>query len=459
MKKLISTNPAKDYKAIGEVAISSDKEIKRKVESANKAKLMWKELGIKKRIELLKPIFNEFVKRKKEISRLETQEVGKPIKESAPDVEDYLDQFKWYMDNAESALKEEITFKDNKSVHKIIYEPSGVVAVITPWNFPFGMFIWGVIPNLLVGNTVVYKISEECPLVGKLIEEVMSLKNIPEGVFSEVYGAGDVGQKLAESDINLIWFTGSTKTGQNLYKIAADKFIKVVFELGGSNPGIVFDDVNVNNIIDRLHSKRYSNCGQTCNALKRLIVHEKVFDEVVNKLKQKVESRTLGDPENPNTEIGSLVAKRQLDLLEAQVKDAVKKGAKIITGGSRPKNLKGAFFAPTILTNITKDMRVWKEEVFGPVLPVISFKDEDEAIALGNDTKYGLGGMVFSDNKERARRVASKIQAGSMELNGANRWQTRFNPFGGYKYSGMGREFGKIGFQELCQIKVISEKQ
>lgn len=453
MKKLISTNPAKNYEVIGEVNVSTDEEIREKVELANKAKSAWKELGIKKRVEILRPICEEFKKRKSELSLLEVKEMGKPITEA--NLDGFFEEFEWFMDNGEKALIDEITHEDEKSIHRIVYEPYGVAAVITPWNFPVGMFIWGTIPNLVAGNTVVFKISEECPLVGKLIEEIMNSKNLPRGVFSEVYGDGSIGQKLVESDINLIWFTGSTKVGKLLYKIAADKFIKVVLEMGGSSPAVLFEDVDVPDVISEVYIERFRNCGQVCDAIKRLIVHESIFDEVVENLKQEISKKVIGKPSNEKTQIGSLVAKRQLDLLGGQVEDAIRKGAKIIIGGKVPENLSGAFYEPTILTNITKDMRVWTEEVFGPVLPVISFKTEEEAIELANDTPYGLGSRVYSKNIERAKRVASKIKAGTVEINHVSRWLP-CNPFGGFKSSGIGREHGIVGFRELCQIKVIS---
>ena len=453
MKKLISTNPAKNYEIIGEVDISTDEEIREKVELANKAKLAWKELGIKGRVELLKPICEEFKRRKEQLQLLETKEMGKPTAEA--NLDGFLEEFEWFLDNGEKSLFDEITHEDEKSIHKIVYEPYGVAAVITPWNFPTGMFIWGTIPNLVAGNTVVFKISEECPLIGKLIEEIMNSKNLPKGVFSEVYGDGSVGQKLAESDVNLIWFTGSTKVGKLLYKIAAEKFIKVVLEMGGSSPAVLFEDIDVRDVIPEIYVERFRNCGQVCDAIKRLIVHESIFDKVVDSFKQEISKKIVGDPSSDKTQISSLVAKRQLDLLEDQVKDAIKKGARVIIGGKRPENLSGAFYEPTILTNIKKDMRVWNEEVFGPVLPVVSFKTEEEAINLANDTSYGLGSRVYSKDLDRAKRVASRIKAGTVEINHVSRWLS-CNPFGGLKDSGMGREHGIPGFRELCQIKVIS---
>lgn len=455
MTKLISTNPANDYEILGEVEISTNEEIQSKVAQANEVKKSWKELGIKKRIEFLKPICEEFKQRSQEIAELISKEMGKPISECIGEANGYVEEYEWFMKNAESALQDEVTHEDNDSIHKIVYEPFGTTAVITPWNFPFGMAIWGIIPNLIVGNTVVFKISEECPLVGKLIEEVMNNHDLPKGVFSEVYGAGDVGEKLSKSDIDFIWFTGSTKVGQFLYKTAAEKFIKVILEMGGSNPCVVFDDADIPSAVETIYDGRFYNCGQVCDAIKRLIVQDSIFDDFISELKKYVETKKVGNPLDKDTNIGSLVAERQLKLLQEQLEDALDKGAKIITGGKTPKGLKGAYFEPTILTNITKNMRVYNEEVFGPILPVLKFQTEDEAVEIANDTIYGLGSRVISENIERAKRVASKIEAGTVEINQGSRWLS-CNPFGGYKKSGMGREHGIIGFRELCQLKVIS---
>ena len=455
MKKLISTNPAKNYQVIGSVSISTPEEIKQKVEEANRVKTVWKELGVAKRIKMLGPLYNEFLKRKKEIALLTTKEIGTPIKSVLEDLDWDQNYFRWFLENGEKYLSDEITYKDDKQIHKIVYEPIGVTAVIVPWNFPWGNFLWGTIPNLIAGNAVVLKHSEECPLTGKLIEEIVKKVNLPKGVFAEIYGNGKVGEKLINQNIDLIWFTGSSKVGKILYEIAGKKYIKAILEMGGSNPAIIFEDVNINEIIDKLYVKRFGNCGQTCDALKRLLVHKSLFNEVVEKLKVMAEAKIVGNPEKPETQMGPLVAKRQLDLLEAQVEDAVKKGAKIITGGRRPKDLKGAYYLPTILIDVKKNMRVWNEEVFGPVLVVVPFKNEEEAIKLANDTSYGLGAQVYTKDRKRALRLSTKIEAGTIDINLASHWLA-CNPFGGYKESGMGREHGAYGFRELCQIKVVA---
>jgi len=455
MAILVSTNPAKNYKKLGSVKISPLQEIKKKIELANKAKINWKELGVTKRRDLLLPLFKEFQKRKEKIAFLITREIGKPITESLADLDWDVVYFKDFLKNGPKYLKDEATYRKNGTFHKIIYEPIGTAAVIVPWNYPFSNFFWGVVPNLIAGNTVVFKHSEECPLSGKLYEEMMNRLNLPEGVFSEVYGDGRVGEILVKQKIDSIWFTGSSKIGKRLYEIAGKKFIKSTLEMGGSNPAVVFEDIGGDEFIEEIYSGRFSNNGQVCDAIKRLIVHEKIFDELVERLKKRVNKAVVGDPEDKKTELGSLVAKRQLELLESQVEDAVKKGAKVIVGGKIPRGLKGAYYLPTILTNIKKGMRVWKEEIFGPVLPIISFRTEKEAVDLANDTAYGLGAVVFSKDKERALRVASRIEAGCVDVNKGNHWRPH-NPFGGCKESGMGREHGKHGFQELCQIKVVA---
>ena len=255
----------------------------------------------------------------------------------------------------------------------------------------------------------------------------------------------------------MITFTGSTKVGKHLYKKAGKKFIKAVMELGGSAPAIIFKDADIAAATENVCVMRVLNQGQCCDGLKRLIVHESKYEEVVEKLARLFKNKKIGNAEDKSTEIGPLVAKRQLTLLEAQVQDAIKKGATVLAGGkSLEKELGGAFYAPTVLTNVTKDMRVWTEEVFGPVLPVVSFKTDEEAIQLANETKYGLGSYVYTNSKERADKVSKALQTGMVSVNSTN-YVIPQNPFGGYKDSGIGREHGKYGFHEVTQIKLVSK--
>ncbi len=455
MAKLTSTNPSENYKIIGEVNVSSEKEIKEKVKLARDTQKVWQSYGVTKRVALLRTVIEVFMKRKKELATLISREMGMPISESTKDVEYGIQYFEWYLDNAEECLKPETTYEDKRELHRVFYEPVGVVAVIVPWNFPFSNFVWQVGQNLIAGNTVVFKHSEETSLFGKEIEKAFEISKFPIGVFNEVYGDGKVGEILVNQDIDMICFTGSSNTGKHLHEIAAKKFIPTLMELGGSAPGIVFEDANIDEVIDSIYTNKFLNCGQVCDGLKRLIVHESKFEEVVKKLKSLIGIKKIGIAENKDTQVGPLVAERQLRILKEQVEDAVSKGAKIEIGGKSPKNLKGAFYELTLITNVKQNMRIWQEEVFGPVLPIVPFKTYEEAIKLANDTKYGLGGYIFTKNRELFLKAAAEIKTGMISLNNTS-YLMPCNPFGGCKSSGTGREHGKYGFHEITRMKLIS---
>ncbi|HSW74181.1 MAG TPA: aldehyde dehydrogenase, partial [Candidatus Limnocylindria bacterium] len=283
MKKqtIISLNPAHNYKVIGQVPVSSHAEIDLKIAQAHKAAFSWAQRELDERIAVLEKLYTAFKTRKNEIRAISSQEMGMPI--SVADIVDFefgLNYMRGYLDNAQQWLSPEIVFKNNDETHYLYFEPKGVAAVSVPWNFPFLMFVWGAVQNLIAGNTVVFKHSEECPLTGKLLEEITDSINLPEGVFNAVYGDGsDVGDYLMNGDINFIYFTGSTNVGRHLYQTAARKLIPIMLELGGSAPGIVFEDAAIDEAVESIYLFRYLNSGQSCDALKRLIVHETIFDD------------------------------------------------------------------------------------------------------------------------------------------------------------------------------------
>jgi len=453
--KIVSTNPSFKSVILGEVDVSTEEEIKQKIADARKSQKKWQEQGIKFRIKCMRNLYLLFEENLEKISGLISSEMGMPLKESIEDVESGLNYLDWYINNAEEFLKSEITYETEAEIHKVFYEAKGIAAAIVPWNFPFSNFIWQAGQNLLAGNAVVTKHSENCPLVAKMIEDIVQKSDIPNGVFTEVYGDGEVGKILVSQDIDIICFTGSTNTGKYLYNVASEKFIPILMELGGSAAGIVFKDSNVEDIIDSIYLNKYMNCGQVCDGLKRLIVHESKFDETVKKLEKLLSGKTIGIATEKTTDIGPIVSEKQLKKLEEQVSDATSKGAKIVTGGKRPEGLQGSFYEPTILVNINQNMDIWKEEVFGPVLPIISFKEEEEAITLANDTTYGLGGYVYTNDKELYKKVSKELKTGMVTANNLS-YIMPCNPFGGYKKSGLGRNHGKYGFRELCNIKVVA---
>ncbi len=459
-QKIVSLNPSNNYQVIGEIDSSTYSEIDAQVINARKAQIAWAELSINERIVYLEKLYHAFIAKKNDLRSIIAQEVGMPLSVcNQIDIDPGLLYMRGYLDYAQEWLAPEITYESDTEIHYLYYEPKGVAGISVPWNYPFSLFIWAVIQNLVVGNTIVLKHSEACPFTGKLLEEIMHSVNLPTGVFNAVYGNGnDIGEYLMQSNIDLIWFTGSTRVGNHLYTVAAQKLIPTILELGGSSAGIVFEDAHISMAIESIYFNRFINSGQTCDGLKRLLVHQTIFNEVVQELKNKVLTKKVGPAQDPATDIGPLVAERQVISLENQVLDAVQKGAHIIIGGKRPQNLQGAYFEPTILTNITFDMNVWKEEVFGPVLPIIPFSSQEEAIALANDSIYGLSAFVYTQDKERAVQVSRHLQAGNISINHAN-YVIPQDPFGGYKKSGLGREHGKAGLRELCSLKVIALKK
>jgi acyl-CoA reductase-like NAD-dependent aldehyde dehydrogenase len=452
--KLSSRNPSKSYEVVGEVEISTPEEIQAKVANAHVAKKAWRDLGVNGRIELLRKVSAKFAEAKERIARLEAEEMGMPLKEAMDDMDYNLEYLNSYLDKGAEYLKPLITLDNDKELHAVYHEPYGVTACIVPWNFPFANWVWQCAQNLVAGNAVVFKHSEESQLTGKLIEEIVN-SELPEGVFNEVYGDGSVGEALVKEDVNLICFTGSSKTGIKINESAAGRLVPTAMELGGSAPGIIFEDANVEEIIETIFTARFMNCGQMCDALKRLIVHESKVDEVIAKLTELIKAKRIGDASDEQTDFGPLVAERQLDLLEEQMADAIEKGAKVVIGGKRPDGLDGAYYEPTLLTGITKDMRVWQEEVFGPVLPIVPFSDEAQAIRMANDTQYGLGAYVFTNDNDRFMRVAQQLESGMVSQNTLS-YINVCNPFTGYKMSGGGREHAQFGFDEVTQIKVIA---
>ena len=441
-------------KVIGKVEESSLEEIELKVRNSRIAQVKWNDIGLEKRLEYLIKLYKEFEKNKEDLSNSITLEMGMPITFAREDIDSGLNYMHWYLDNGKEVLKETITYEDETQIHKVFYEPKGVVVTIVAWNFPFSNFIWQVMQNLIVGNTVVLKHSEYTILVCKKMEEIISTV-LPKDVLNVVYGDSAVGEMLVNQDIDLICFTGSSKTGEKLYKVASEKFIPVLLELGGSACGIVCEDIDVDSVIDSIYFGKFYNSGQVCDGLKRLLVQESKFDEVTEKLKNLLESKKTGNPLEEDTDIGTIVSKKQLETLESQFSDAISKGAKVICGGSRLELDNGNYFLPTLITNISKDMLVYIDEVFGTILPVISFKTIDEAIEIANDTKYGLGGYVFTKDMNKFKEISSKLKTGMVTLNNLT-YVMPCNPFGGYKKSGLGRNHGEFGFKELCNIKVVT---
>ncbi|MFP4097657.1 MAG: aldehyde dehydrogenase family protein [Alphaproteobacteria bacterium] len=451
---LVSINLSKGYEILGEVKISSEKDILSKVHAARKAQKGWQALALGERLERLGFLLELIKENQSEFARRTSLEMGQSITLSTMETKRAIELFEWDLAHAPEILKDEITFENEAEVNKIVLEPLGVGAVIVAWNFPLPNFMYSVVQAVIAGNTVVMKYSEEIPLFSKFLEELCHKAGL-EDIIHFIYGDGSVGGMLVDQDIDYISFTGSYATGAQLYKKAAQKFIPVTLELGGSSPGIVFADADLDEIVGRIYGLRFINCGQFCSDLKRLIVHHSIKDALTDKLVARAKQAIVGDPLSPDTDMGPLVAQRQVEKLAEQVRDALDKGARLLCGGKKPVALEGAYFEPTLLSDISRDMLVWKEEVFGPVLPIIGFDTYEEAIELANDTPYGLTGYVFTRDNLLAIKAMSDIKAGTLSVNTCSASKAQ-NPFGGYKHSGVGRQKGKYGYREVTQAKVMA---
>lgn len=456
--KITSTNPGRNYEVIGKAEAATEADVAKAVASARKAQPGWAALSLEERCNKIRSFLRVCENRLEDIAQIMSKEMGKPIVSSRDSITTTFGEFEDYMEQAKQALAPSVVFENETEKHVQTFEPRGVIAAITPWNFPFNNISFQVGQALIAGNTIVIKPSEEIVLFTELIAQIVAESDLPEGVLIPIVGDGQVGETLVRQDVDMILFTGSTQTGQRITELAADRSIPVLTEMGGSAPGVVFEDADISKVIDMLANARFDNTGQYCDGLKRAIVHESRYDEVLEALKGYAANTKVGNQLEEDTKIGPLVAKRQLDKLEGQVADAVEKGAKILVGGKQPEGLEGAYYEITVLTDITPDMKVWKEEVFGPVLPVVTFDTEEKAIRMANDTEYGLGAYIFTEDKKRYQRVAKQIQAGNIAHNTAWYFSPK-TPFGGYKKSGNGRSQGTIGFHEVSQIKVIAEEK
>jgi succinate-semialdehyde dehydrogenase/glutarate-semialdehyde dehydrogenase len=454
---LKSINPATN-EVLGEVPVSTPEQIIAAVAAARKAFPAWRALGAEGRVKILQKLYDDFAVHRNELLQLMAREMGWPISHAARTFDTPQERLRWNIENAAKTLAHETTFEDAKQLHQIHYEPFGVYAVIAPWNSPLSNFSLTALQPLVAGNTVVYKASEEVPLFGQALNAAFKRAGVPDGVFGQVFGDGTVGEALVPADIDHVHFTGSTAVGKKLYQIAAEKFIPITLELGGSDAGLVFEDADIDRMIGPIFWAKFVNSGQICSSLKRLFVHQSRYDELVTKLQAFVKKQKVGDPLDQGTGMGPLVSEKQKKLLRAQLQDALGKGAKVLLDAKDKIPSQGCYFEPVLLSGVTKNMRAGCEELFGPILPIATFANEDEAIRLANDTIYGLSAYIYTQDKARAARVAAQLQAGSISHNGVSYFRPE-NPFGGYKQSGLGRSNGKRGLHTCCQVKMVSTEK
>jgi aldehyde dehydrogenase (NAD+) len=355
------------------------------------------------------------------------------------------------------AALQDFEFEEQVGTTQVRREPIGVVGMITPWNWPINQISCKVAPALAAGCTIVLKPSEIAPLSAHVFAEILAEAGVPKGVFNMVDGDGPtVGAAIsAHPEIDMVSFTGSTRAGVLVAKAAADTVKRVSQELGGKSANIILEDADLNAAIKVGVTSMMSNTGQSCNAPSRMLVPQKLYDEAVKIAKTVAEKPVVGDPQKEGVTMGPIANKTQFEKVQALIKKGIEEGATVVAGGpGRPDGLdKGYFVKPTVFANVNNQMTIAREEIFGPVLVMIPYKDEAEAIKIANDTVYGLSGYVYSGNIENARRVAAKLRTGMVHLNGA---PGDINaPFGGYKQSGNGREWGREGLKEFLETKAV----
>jgi len=412
----------------------------------------WKK-DVGKRADLLHDFANELRREKENLARTATNEMGKAIKEARSEVEKCAWVIEYYADNGQIFSTDEVVNTDaRKTVIK--FQPIGVVGSIMPWNFPYWQALRFAAPSLMIGNTIVLKPASATMQCGIEIEKTFIKAGLPEAVFQTLVGDSSIAETLIDSDdINAVTFTGSVPVGAKVAQRATSKLKKTVLELGGSDPFIVCEDADVEKASSGAVKGRFINCGQSCIASKRFIVVKKVADEFIEKFVQKTEKLKVGDPLSDGTDIGPLVNASSLEKIDSQVKESVREGAEVLTGGERIGK-KGYFYRPTVLKNVNSKMPIAQEEVFGPVAPIIVADNENESIELANSSDYGLGASIWTQDLDKAERFSSSLESGIVSVNNVVASDPRV-PFGGVKKSGFGRELSRYGMLEFVNIKSV----
>jgi len=450
--KVKRVNPATE-EVLNEYQIMTKQQINDKARKARNAFDEWKK-DANKRIDLLHDFANQLRKDKERLARTATNEMGKAIKESRSEVEKCAWVMEYYADNGQIISTDEVINTDaRKTVIK--FQPIGVIGSIMPWNFPYWQALRFAAPSLMVGNTIVLKPSSATMQCGIEIEKAFDNVGLPDGVFQTLVGDSSIAESLIDSsDVNAVTFTGSVPVGAKVAQRATSQVKKTVLELGGSDPFIVCEDADIDKASDGAVKGRFINCGQSCIASKRFIVVKKIANEFIEKFVQKVEGLDVGDPLADDTDVGPLVNAGGLKKIDSQVKESIKEGAEILTGGEQMEGRKGYFYRPTVLKNVTPKMHIAQEEVFGPVAPIIVATDEVEAMKFANDSEYGLGASMWTQDLGKAERLSNSIESGIVSVNNVVASDPRV-PFGGVKKSGFGRELSRYGMLEFVNIKSV----
>jgi succinate-semialdehyde dehydrogenase/glutarate-semialdehyde dehydrogenase/succinyl-CoA reductase len=448
---LKTINPSTEQ-VLNEYEIITEEQLDKSVRQARQAFLEWKS-NIDRRTEFLYAFAKELRKNKEHLAKTATQEMGKAIKESRSEVEKCAWTIEYFADHGKIFSTGEVVNTDARK-STITFQPLGVIGSIMPWNFPYWQGLRFAAPSLMAGNVIVLKPASATLQCGIEIEKTFDKAGVPEGVFQTAVGDSRIAETLIDSNgINAVTFTGSVPVGAKVAQRATSQLKKTVLELGGSDPFIVCEDADIEKASTGAVKGRFINCGQSCIASKRFIVVKVVADEFTEKFVQKTEKLKVGDPLSDDTDIGPVVNAKSLENMEGIVSRTIKSGAELLTGGERADD-KGYFFRPTIFKNVLPNMEIAQEEVFGPIAPIITASDEKEAMKIANDSKFGLGACIWTQDLEEAERLSEMVESGIVTVNSMVVSDPRV-PFGGVKNSGFGRELSRYGMLEFVNIKSV----
>jgi acyl-CoA reductase-like NAD-dependent aldehyde dehydrogenase len=451
MNKLTIINPATE-EIVEEINTDTRQSVEEKFNRLKQGQKAWQTNPLKTRIGVLENFSVLLQDNIETLAATLTSEMGKPLQQARNEINGACTRIKWLTWNAEKYLSDEQMTDENGMQEKIVYEPLGVVCNISAWNYPYLVGVNVFIPALLGGNAVMYKPSEYATLTGIKIEELLKEAGVPENVFQIAIGKGEVGEHLLNLPFDGYFFTGSYKTGKYIYERVAPKMVPCQCELGGKDPLYVADDIaDIKAVAASTADGAFYNNGQSCCAVERIYVHEKIYDKYIDEFLAETKSFKLGSPTEDGIYIGPLSRKEQQDFIQQQIEDAKAKGATVMAGGKKAGD-KGYYFEPTVITNVTHDMTVMKEESFGPVIGIMKVKNDEEAIQLMQDTEYGLTASVYSSSQQRAENILQQINSGTGYWNCCDRVSAAL-PWSGRKHSGFGATLSHVGLRAFVKPK------
>jgi len=460
-RKLVSVNPATG-EVLRELDCAGESEVRDAVARARSAQPAWFEVGIGHRIKVLKNFQHLVQERKSEVARLITREAGKPYVEAlTTEVLPVLDGARFYIENAYSLLRDEPVRHGNLAMKqkagRIVREPHGVIGIISPWNYPFSIPASESLAALVAGNAVIVKPSEFTSQVALALAGLLHDAGVPEAVFQVVLGDGTTGAALVNSTMDKLVFTGSVSTGKSIAQSAGVRLLPVDLELGGKDPMLVLEDADIDIASSGAVWGSFVNAGQACLSVERCYVDRRIYEPFLDACVRKAKRLRVGNGTDPDTDIGPMIHERQLRIVEQQVDDAKNRGARIMIGGTRLPELGPNFYAPTVLADVNHEMRIMRDETFGPVLPVMPFDNEDDAVRLANDSEYGLAASIWTLDRARGEALARRINAGTVMVNDAvSCYGISEAPHGGVKSSGIGRTHGRFGLDEMVRVKYLA---